>query len=176
MKIVQRFVLLYQAKSVDLKVKTQYNVLYVQVGSVYWKNFSLFKKIFFFTVPLYKHLEEQCVEFLQFSFRWMNNLLMREIPLRCTIRLWDTYQVRHLGFFQVCHCKRTWHYEIFTFANVVPNITKRIAKMFNSVLTFLWHHKDCPLHSSFVGCIIVSIKTRLCKYLKQVVFLKCKYK
>lgn len=28
----------------DLKVKTQYNVLYVQVGSVYWKNFSLFKK------------------------------------------------------------------------------------------------------------------------------------
>lgn len=24
----------------------------------------------------------------------MNNLLMRELPLRCTIRLWDTYQVR----------------------------------------------------------------------------------
>lgn len=23
----------------------------------------------------------------------MNNLLMRELPLRCTIRLWDTYQV-----------------------------------------------------------------------------------
>lgn len=48
MKIVQRFVPLYRAKSVDLKVKTQYNVLYVQVGSVYWKNFSLFKKIFCF--------------------------------------------------------------------------------------------------------------------------------
>lgn len=26
----------------------------------------------------------------------MNNLLMRELPLRCTIRLWDTYQVRRL--------------------------------------------------------------------------------
>lgn len=49
-------------------------------------------------VPLYKHLEEQCVEFLQFSFRWMNNLLMREIPLRCTIRLWDTYQAEENGF------------------------------------------------------------------------------
>lgn len=35
------------------------------------------------------------VEYLQFAFRWMNNLLMRELPLRCTIRLWDTYQVTH---------------------------------------------------------------------------------
>lgn len=34
------------------------------------------------------------MEYLQFAFRWMNNLLMRELPLRCTIRLWDTYQVR----------------------------------------------------------------------------------
>ncbi|XP_061187749.1 TBC1 domain family member 22B-like isoform X2 [Saccostrea echinata] len=49
-------------------------------------------------VPLYKHLEEHCVEFLQFSFRWMNNILMREIPLRCTIRLWDTYQAEQNGF------------------------------------------------------------------------------
>lgn len=49
MKIVQWFVPLYQAKPVDVKLKTQYSVLYVQVGSVYWKNFSLFKKkkIFF---------------------------------------------------------------------------------------------------------------------------------
>ncbi|GFN88752.1 TBC1 domain family member 22b [Plakobranchus ocellatus] len=48
--------------------------------------------------PLYNHLEQQGVEFLQFSFRWMNNLLMREIPLRCTIRLWDTYQAEVNGF------------------------------------------------------------------------------
>ncbi|CAK5118023.1 unnamed protein product [Meloidogyne enterolobii] len=40
---------------------------------------------------LYTHFESNGVEFLQFSFRWMNNLLMREIPLRTTIRLWDTY-------------------------------------------------------------------------------------
>ncbi|CAG5118866.1 unnamed protein product [Candidula unifasciata] len=48
--------------------------------------------------PLFNHLESQAVEFLQFSFRWMNNLLMREIPLRCTIRLWDTYQSEINGF------------------------------------------------------------------------------
>jgi len=30
---------------------------------------------------LYKHLEEQGLDFLSFSFRWMNCLLMRELPL-----------------------------------------------------------------------------------------------
>jgi TBC1 domain family member 2 len=44
--------------------------------------------------PLYRHLKNQHIEFLQFAFRWMNNLLMRELPVRCTIRLWDTYLVR----------------------------------------------------------------------------------
>ncbi|CAF1321980.1 unnamed protein product [Adineta ricciae] len=43
--------------------------------------------------PLYRHLKDQHIEFLQFAFRWMNNLLMRELPVRCTIRLWDTYLV-----------------------------------------------------------------------------------
>ena len=49
-------------------------------------------------VALYKHLENNQVEFLQFAFRWMNNLLMREIPLRATIRLWDTYLSERSGF------------------------------------------------------------------------------
>ncbi|KAJ9098610.1 hypothetical protein QFC21_004257 [Naganishia friedmannii] len=41
--------------------------------------------------PLALHLEEQGVEFMQFAFRWMNCLLMREISVKCTIRMWDTY-------------------------------------------------------------------------------------
>lgn len=43
---------------------------------------------------VHNHFRRYEVEYLQFAFRWMNNLLMRELPLRCTIRLWDTYQVR----------------------------------------------------------------------------------
>ena len=31
-------------------------------------------------------------------FRWMNNLLLRELPLRATIRLWDTYLAEKDGF------------------------------------------------------------------------------
>ncbi|VDL74398.1 unnamed protein product [Nippostrongylus brasiliensis] len=63
--------------------------------------------------PLHMHLEANGIEYLQFSFRWMNNLLMREIPLRATIRLWDTYLSEPDGFSQfhsyVCAAfLRTW--------------------------------------------------------------------
>ncbi|XP_075409602.1 TBC1 domain family member 22A isoform X2 [Tenrec ecaudatus] len=44
------------------------------------------------------HLEQHDVKYLQFAFRWMNNLLMRELPLPCTVRLWDTYQSEPEGF------------------------------------------------------------------------------
>ncbi len=39
------------------------------------------------------HLEAENVEFMQFAFRWMNCLLMREISVQNTIRMWDTYLV-----------------------------------------------------------------------------------
>lgn len=39
---------------------------------------------------LVSHLEGQGVQFYQFSFRWMNCLLMREMPLQLIIRVWDT--------------------------------------------------------------------------------------
>ena len=31
------------------------------------------------------------MDFIQFAFRWMNCLLMREVSLKNTIRMWDTY-------------------------------------------------------------------------------------
>ncbi|KAM5431729.1 GTPase-activating protein [Microsporum ferrugineum] len=44
---------------------------------------------------LTKHFENESVEFMQFSFRWMNCLLMREISIKNTIRMWDTYMVEY---------------------------------------------------------------------------------
>ncbi|PSS38044.1 hypothetical protein PHLCEN_2v129 [Hermanssonia centrifuga] len=41
--------------------------------------------------PLAAHLDAENVEFMQFAFRWMNCLLMREISVENTIRMWDTY-------------------------------------------------------------------------------------
>ncbi|KAJ2916744.1 hypothetical protein MD484_g3657, partial [Candolleomyces efflorescens] len=55
---------------------------------------------------LSSHLDSQNVEFMQFAFRWMNCLLMREISVQNTIRMWDTYlaevrwsdQLKHKDF------------------------------------------------------------------------------
>jgi hypothetical protein len=40
---------------------------------------------------LYDHLGTLGVDFLQFSFRWINCLFLRELPVPMAIRLWDTY-------------------------------------------------------------------------------------
>ena len=47
---------------------------------------------------LHSHIVGHDVQYLQFSFRWMNNLLLRELPLNATIRLWDTYLSEPDGF------------------------------------------------------------------------------
>ena len=44
---------------------------------------------------LVSHMEEEGVDFMQFSFRWMNCLLMREVSVNNVIRMWDTYLVSH---------------------------------------------------------------------------------
>ena len=49
-------------------------------------------------VPLCDHLREQGIEFLQFSFKWMNCLLLREFRLQYVPRLWDTYLSEKNGF------------------------------------------------------------------------------
>ena len=37
------------------------------------------------------HLEKEEIDLLSFSFRWINCLLVREFPLDCIVRLWDSY-------------------------------------------------------------------------------------
>ncbi|SCV06183.1 LANO_0H23926g1_1 [Lachancea nothofagi CBS 11611] len=40
---------------------------------------------------LHEHFVHENVEFIQFAFRWMNCLLMREFSMSMVIRMWDTY-------------------------------------------------------------------------------------
>ncbi|POM66080.1 Hypothetical protein PHPALM_18116, partial [Phytophthora palmivora] len=48
---------------------------------------------------LFEHIvERENVQFVQFAFRWMNCLLMRELPLDGTVRIWDTYLCEDSGF------------------------------------------------------------------------------
>ncbi len=48
--------------------------------------------------PLGKHLESMDLKFMQFAFRWMNCLLLRELPLHIVLRLWDTCLSEPQGF------------------------------------------------------------------------------
>lgn len=48
---------------------------------------------------LHEHFQNEGLQYVQFSFRWMNCLLLRELPLRAIIRLWDTYFAEENGGF-----------------------------------------------------------------------------
>ena len=67
------------------------------------------------TAPLSAHFEEQGVEYMQFAFRWMNCLLMRELTVACTIRMWG-YVSRALRWF---------HSDLDTLCNRTPLRTRR---------------------------------------------------
>jgi len=41
--------------------------------------------------PLTRHLQVHEVQFIDFSFQWMNCVLVREFPLALVARMWDTY-------------------------------------------------------------------------------------
>lgn len=86
------------------------------------------------------HMQQYEVEYLQFAFRWMNNLLMRELPLRCTIRLWDTYQVH-------THHKhtRTHAHILWAHACACAGTHTKCSHAFTQIVTFhsLTAHRVC---------------------------------
>jgi hypothetical protein len=52
---------------------------------------------------LTEHLRGMNIEFMQFSFKWMNCLLLREFNLKSVFRLWDTYFSEGDGGFEDFH-------------------------------------------------------------------------
>ncbi|KAF2969593.1 hypothetical protein GQX73_g3966 [Xylaria multiplex] len=93
---------------------------------------------------LAKHLEHENVEFIQFSFRWMNCLLMREISVRNTIRMWDTYLAEEQGFSE---------FHLYVCAAFLVKWSSKLVKMdFQEIMMFLqalptrdWTEKDIEL-------------------------------
>ncbi|KAL3496979.1 RabGAP/TBC [Aspergillus germanicus] len=93
---------------------------------------------------LAKHLEKEGVEFMQFSFRWMNCLLMREMSVQNTIRMWDTYMAEEQGFSR---------FHLYVCAAFLVKWTDQLVKMdFQEIMMFLqalptrdWTEKDIEL-------------------------------
>ncbi|KAL6866029.1 GTPase-activating protein [Amphichorda felina] len=93
---------------------------------------------------LSKHLESEGVEFIQFSFRWMNCLLMREISVRNVIRMWDTYLAEEQGFSE---------FHLYVCAAFLVKWSSKLVNMdFQEIMMFLqslptkdWTEKDIEL-------------------------------
>ncbi|KAI0134157.1 rab-GTPase-TBC domain-containing protein [Xylariales sp. AK1849] len=93
---------------------------------------------------LARHLENEQVEFIQFSFRWMNCLLMREISVKNTIRMWDTYLAEEQGFSE---------FHLYVCAAFLVKWSSKLLKMdFQEIMMFLqalptreWTEKDIEL-------------------------------
>ncbi|KAF8447078.1 rab-GTPase-TBC domain-containing protein [Kalaharituber pfeilii] len=94
---------------------------------------------------LVKHLSDQGVEFIQFSFRWMNCMLMREVSVKNTIRMWDTYMAEGQAGFSEFH--------LYVCAAFLVKWTDQLQKMdFQEVMMFLqalptqnWREKEIEL-------------------------------
>ncbi|RMD39603.1 hypothetical protein DV735_g5524, partial [Chaetothyriales sp. CBS 134920] len=93
---------------------------------------------------LARHFEAESVEYMQFSFRWMNCLLMRELNIKSTIRMWDTYMAEENGFSQ---------FHLYVCAAFLVKWSEQLIKMnFQEILMFLqalptkaWTEKDVEM-------------------------------
>lgn len=91
---------------------------------------------------LHDHLDSEGLQYMQFAFRWMNCLLLRELPLRVIVRLWDTYLSEERGGFENFH--------VYVCAVLLKTFREPLLKMsFQDVLMFLqelptseWHDED----------------------------------
>ncbi len=91
---------------------------------------------------LHVHLIENGLQFIQFAFRWMNCLLMRELSLDLVVRVWDTYLAEYGGSedetneigdgFAVLH--------VYMCAALVVSWSAQLQKMdFQEMVVFLQH-------------------------------------
>lgn len=96
-------------------------------------------------LPLIEHFGAEGVEFIQFSFRWMNCLLMRELSIGLIIRMWDTYlSETPLGFS---------NFHVYVCAAFLIKFSGELKqKDFQEILLFLqnpptssWKEKDIEL-------------------------------
>jgi len=83
--------------------------------------------------PLANHLEKQDAQFIQFAFRWVNCLLLREFSLSLVIRLWDTYMSDESGRgFSLFH--------VYVCTALLVSFSKDLLQLeFQDIMLFLQH-------------------------------------
>mmetsp|Transcript_29602 Transcript_29602/g.54349 ORF Transcript_29602/g.54349 Transcript_29602/m.54349 type:complete len:246 (-) Transcript_29602:1521-2258(-) len=82
------------------------------------------------------HLRHTGIEFLQFAFKWMNCLLLREFRLSCVMRLWDTYLSEGDGGFEDFH--------VYVCASFLVHFSSELQQMgFDELFQFM---QNMPTH------------------------------
>jgi hypothetical protein len=94
---------------------------------------------------LHAHIKRHEIDYLQFAFRWMNNLLTRELSLSCTVRLWDTCLVEPQGFglFYLYVCAAflcRWRHELLKQTDF-----QSLMLMLQNLPTRSWTNKDIDM-------------------------------
>mmetsp|Transcript_7736 Transcript_7736/g.16766 ORF Transcript_7736/g.16766 Transcript_7736/m.16766 type:complete len:564 (+) Transcript_7736:67-1758(+) len=85
---------------------------------------------------LASHLRHTGIEFLQFAFKWMNCLLLREFRLSCVMRLWDTYLSEGDGGFEDFH--------VYVCASFLVHFSSELQQMgFDELFQFM---QNMPTH------------------------------
>ena len=97
------------------------------------------------------HLKSTGIEFIQFAFKWMNCLLLREFKLSCVMRLWDTYLSEERGFEE---------FHVYVCASFLVHFSAELQQMgFDELFQFMqnmptddWGDRECEilLSSAFV--------------------------
>jgi len=83
---------------------------------------------------LYNHFEIEGIQILQFGFRWLNCLLIRELPLKSLLRVWDTYLSEEVSGFENFH--------VYVCAVIVKTYRDKLINMkFQEMIMFL---QDLP--------------------------------
>ncbi|KAK9328671.1 rab-GTPase-TBC domain-containing protein [Lipomyces starkeyi] len=94
---------------------------------------------------LARHLQAENVEFIQFSFRWMNCLLMREVSVKNTIRMWDTYMAEGSTGFSEFHLYVCAAFLVKWSSQIQTMDFQEIMMFLQSLPTQSWTEKDVEL-------------------------------
>lgn len=96
-------------------------------------------------LPLLQHLEAEGIEFIQFSFRWMNCLLMRELSIGLIVRMWDTYLSETPLGFNIFHVYVCAAFLIKFSAELKTKDFQEILLFLQNPPTTIWKEKDIEL-------------------------------
>ncbi|KAL7752870.1 GTPase-activating protein [Sorochytrium milnesiophthora] len=91
------------------------------------------------------HLEKEGVEFIQFAFRWMNCLLIRELTPKSVVRMWDTYMAEGTDGFSDFHVYVCTAFLVKWSQHLRTLDFQGILMFLQSAPTQTWEEKDIEL-------------------------------